>query len=158
MLFLTVGYQMSFDRLTVAVDTWASHNTGIDIFAQVGPSEFKPSNLEWTQFLEPPEFSNKLQHCSGIIAHAGMGSILTALQFGKPILIMPRKGSLRETRNDHQIATARRFASYEQIIVAMNEDELPACLDKLQSMNAASCSDPVASAQLVQSLRDFIGG
>ena len=156
MLFLTVGYQMSFDRLTTAVDNWASEHSGIDIFAQVGPSEFKPSHIEWTQFLEPPEFSHKLQTCSGIIAHAGMGSILTALQYGKPIVIMPRKGSLRETRNDHQIATARRFESYEQILVAMTEEELPEKLNQLQGMDAGVCSEPVASVQLIDALKAFI--
>ena len=156
MLFLTVGYQMAFDRLTCSVDDWASQNPEVEIFAQIGPSEFKPGHLKWTQFLEPPEFTDKLKTCSGIIAHAGMGSILTALQYGKPILIMPRHGALRETRNDHQIATAKRFEHYENIIVAMSEDELPNCLQQLKKMNPATGSDPVASAQLIHSLKSFI--
>ena len=156
MLFLTVGYQMAFDRLTRSVDEWAKHNQGVEIFAQIGPSEYEPAHLNWTQFLEPPEFTDKLKHCSGIIAHAGMGSILTALQYGKPIVIMPRHGSLRETRNDHQIATAKRFECYEQIIVAMSDNDLPSCLQRLQTMNSASGTNPVASSQLIQCLKSFI--
>ncbi len=156
MLFLTVGYQMAFDRLTRSIDDWSSRNQEVEIFAQVGPSEFAPTHLSWTQFLEPPEFTDKLKNCSGIIAHAGMGSILTALQYGKPILIMPRKGSLRETRNDHQVATAKRFACYEQIIVAMSEKELPSCMTQLLNMDSTSGSDPVASSRLIRSLKSFI--
>ena len=158
MIFLTVGYQMAFDRLTRAVDDWASGPIPTHIFAQIGPTDLRPAHLSWTQFLEPPEFSKRLQECSGIVAHAGMGSILTALQYGKPIVIMPRKGSLRETRNDHQIATAQRFKSYDQILVAMNEDEIPSRLDELQSMTVCSPREPIASKQLIHTLKAFLDG
>jgi hypothetical protein len=61
----------------------------------------------------------------------GMGSILTALQYGKPILVMPRLGRLKETRNDHQVATAQRFREMGKVAVAMDEGEIVAQLDGL---------------------------
>ncbi len=64
-----------------------------------------------------------------VIAHAGMGSIISALEIGKPIVVMPRRGSLRETRNDHQVATAERFGSRGRVIVADDHKDFAAKLD-----------------------------
>ena len=41
-----------------------------------------------------------------VIAHDEMGSIITALEMGKPIVVMPRRAELGEHRNDHQVAAA----------------------------------------------------
>ena len=86
-----------------------------DVFAQVGPTDLRPRHIEWAPFIEPAEFRERVRACSAMVAHAGMGSILTAMEFGKPILVMPRRGALMETRNDHQVATARRFLALGRI-------------------------------------------
>src|SRR5579859_3180811 len=109
MIFVTVGAQMPFDRLVRTVDLWAGRKGRRDVFAQVGPTALSPSNIAYEKFLDPASFRAKVEEASVIIAHAGMGSILTALEAGKPILILPRRGDLKETRNDHQVATAQRF-------------------------------------------------
>ena len=53
-----------------------------------------------------------------IYAHAGMGTILSALKQDKPIIIVPRLASLKEHRNDHQIATAMRMDELGYVYVA----------------------------------------
>ena len=53
-----------------------------------------------------------------------MGSIITALEVGKPIVILPRREHLNETRNDHQLASANQFSSRPGIIVALDETQL----------------------------------
>ena len=80
-----------------------------------------------------------------MIAHAGMGSIITALELGKPIMVMPRRASLGEHRNDHQVATAKRFAEQGRIMVAFNEKELVDKLDQLKSFGDAAPSAAKAS-------------
>jgi len=59
-----------------------------------------------------------------------MGTIITALELDKPILVMPRRGDLGETRNDHQLATARRLHALGLIEVALDEAELRSRLDE----------------------------
>ena len=49
---------------------------------------------------------------AAIVAHAGMGTILTALETGKRLLVMPRRAALGEHRNDHQLATVSRSPSW----------------------------------------------
>lgn len=156
MIFVTVGAQMAFDRLVLGVDAWAASRGRTDVFAQVGPTESPPSHVEWTRFLAPSEFRRRMEGASVIVAHAGMGSILTALEIGKPILVMPRRGALRETRNDHQVATAERFKAMRCVHVAMDESELPARLDAVEALPAADRISPHASAELLTAIRRFV--
>ena len=158
MLFITVGYQMAFDRLIGAVDTWAADHADVDFMAQIGPDGRIPEHMNWVRFLEPNMYKEQIASCDAIVAHAGMGSILLALEYGKPILVMPRKGDLMETRNDHQIATAKKFASSGQVLVAMDETELPEKLDALMHASAAERISSVASEELITTIRSFIHG
>src|SRR5690349_506002 len=96
MIFVTVGAQMPFDRLVRCVDHWAAGRGRRDVFAQIGPTAWRPENIEFVQFMEPPEFRARVTEAKAVVAHAGMGSIITALELGKPILVMPRRGDLRE--------------------------------------------------------------
>jgi UDP-N-acetylglucosamine transferase subunit ALG13 len=155
-ILVTVGAQMPFDRLTRAVDEWAGRCGRSDVFAQIGPTDFEPRHLAWARFLEPPEFRAKVREADILVAHAGMGSIISALEAGKPILVMPRRGDLRETRNDHQVATARRFLELGKVHVAFDEEELKNKLDLLDSMRATQTISRWASPELIQGLRRFI--
>jgi UDP-N-acetylglucosamine transferase subunit ALG13 len=157
-LFVTVGYQMSFDRLVIAVDEWAANRQKTDVFAQIGPTGTAPTHVDWVRFLEPNDFQRRIEECDAVVAHAGMGSILMALQYGKPILVIPRKGALKETRNDHQIATANRFAIGGHILVAMDEAQLPDKLDELCHCREMHRISNEASPELISAIREFIHG
>ena len=130
-IFVTVGGQLPFDRLVRAVDQWAFQEGRTDVFAQIGESSKPPTHIEWQRFLAPPDFQSKAREAEVIIAHAGMGSILTALEFGKPIVLMPRRKHLGEHRNDHQWATVKHLSQDVGIVVAEDEDALIAELDRL---------------------------
>jgi UDP-N-acetylglucosamine transferase subunit ALG13 len=157
-IFVTVGAQMPFDRMIRAVDDWAAARGRRDVFAQIGETEYRPKQIEWSALLDPAQFRAKVEQASVLVAHAGMGSILTALEVGKPILVMPRRGDLRETRNDHQVATAKRFLELGKVAVAFDEHELPAKLDALDQLGPAGRISPFASDQLVGALKSFING
>ncbi|MEM7212154.1 MAG: hypothetical protein AAF479_09695 [Pseudomonadota bacterium] len=82
-LFLTVGTQLPFDRLTRAVDLWADGQQGRThrIFGQIGPQSpgnHRPTRFEWTEFLDPDAFAKRFDAATHIIAHAGMGTIISA--------------------------------------------------------------------------------
>ncbi|MFO0982784.1 MAG: glycosyltransferase [Planctomycetota bacterium] len=156
MIFVTVGAQMPFERLTRTVDDWAGRRGRQDVFAQIGPTQWRPEHIAWTQFLDVDEFRTKAQAARVIVAHAGMGSIITALQFGKPILVMPRRGDLLETRNDHQVATAERFRDLGRVAVARDETELFDRLDRVEELTASGCISAYASPQLIDAIRRFI--
>ena len=156
MIFVTVGAQMAFDRMIRTVDEWAGSNGRTDVFAQIGPAEYTPRHIAHTNFLEPPQFAERAKAASVIVAHAGMGSIITALTMGKPILVMPRRGDLRETRNDHQIATATRLSELGKVAVAMDETELAYRLERLEELTAAGAIGAYAQDSLIAAVRGVI--
>jgi UDP-N-acetylglucosamine transferase subunit ALG13 len=89
-----------------------------------------------------------------------MGTIIGSLQLGKPVVIMPRKAQLGEHRNDHQLATAARFAERPGVRVATDEHELASALDDLVDGKIAPGQriSPYASEELLDAVRAFIRG
>lgn len=158
MIFVTVGTQLKFDRMIAAVDEWAGAVSGREVFAQVGPTRLRPHHIEYAQFISPEECSERMQAADVIVAHAGMGTILTALELGKPLLVMPRRAPLGEHRNDHQLATAHRFAELGKIKVAFDEMELPLRLDEVDRIAAMPRISPYAPEDFLAGLRAFIVG
>ena len=155
-ILVTVGAQMPFDRLVLAVDHWARDHGIQDVFAQIGDGGQEPEFITWTRFLEPDEFRRRLEAADVLVAHAGTGSILNACELGKPVLVLPRHASKNETRNDHQIATARRFEEMGHVQVAWDEDELRARLEDFRSQSAAPCIPAAASPELIAALAEFV--
>ncbi|WP_188312100.1 glycosyltransferase [Salinarimonas soli] len=129
MIFVTVGVQLPFDRLIRAMDDWAGRHGRDDVVAQVGESAYVPHTIDVRPRLAADEFRAYVERAELVVAHAGMGSILTALELGKPIIVMPRRAALGEHRNDHQLATSRRMASHAAITVAQDGDDLVRMLD-----------------------------
>lgn len=162
MIFITVGTQLPFDRLVAAVDAWAAYHPEIEIFGQIaepGADGYHPRHFPWVPHLDPAAFKAQFEAADQIIAHAGMGTIISALSSGKPLLIMPRRAHLNEHRNEHQRATAQRFGTRTGIYVAPDETGLPVLLDrfvKLQGAGQADTIAPFADQRLTDALRDLI--
>ncbi|HJL18852.1 MAG TPA: glycosyltransferase [Sandaracinaceae bacterium LLY-WYZ-13_1] len=155
-IFVTVGAQMPFDRLVAAVDRWAGEHPAHHVVAQIGKSELEPTHLDWRQFLQPPDFDRAFDEADAIVGHAGTGTLFAAMERGTPILVMPRRAALHETRNDHQVATAKRFERFDGISVAWDEIELPARLDELPSLQGAAVLAHDAEGPLIETVAAFI--
>lgn len=148
---------MPFDRMVKAVDEWAAASgRGGEVFMQIAGGEYEPRSCEWVRLMSAPEFRERVEGADALVAHAGMGSILTALELGKPILVMPRLGRLMETRNDHQVATAKALLERGKVHVAMDETELPGKLEVIGGLRACERISPWASDELLASIRRFI--
>ncbi len=154
--FVTVGAQMPFDRLVRAVDTWAAERPQHRIFAQIGAGTMQPKHLAWTRFLSVSELARAYDEADAVIGHAGTGTLLAALERRKPILVMPRRADLRETRNDHQLATAKRFAELAGVVVAWNEEDLASRLETLRDVRPGLALAGEASGPLVTLIATFI--
>ncbi|KAA9340719.1 glycosyltransferase [Adhaeribacter soli] len=158
MIFVTIGTQEPFDRLIKTVDEFAPELNGMPIVAQVFNSTYKARNMKTFDFLTPKEFEDYFQQASLIISHAGMGTIISALTIAKPIVIVPRQVKYHEHRNDHQMATAKRFEALGYVNVVYEEQHLKAkVLEMLQTNGQAKHTiGNVASNNLIDSIRAFI--
>lgn len=156
MIFVTVGTDLPFDRMLRVIDDWARDSGRRDVFAQIGEGGWEPRSIEFAHFLEPADFKRRFNEASLTVSHAGMGTILSALRVGKPILVMPKRASLGEHRNEHQLATARRMHELGYVNVAYDEQELRAKLDNLDQLLPSRRIGAGADARLIAGLRDFI--
>jgi UDP-N-acetylglucosamine transferase subunit ALG13 len=159
MIFVTTGTQAPFNRLVKAMDIIADDLNGEEVIVQAFGVDFETKNLKIVGFLNPVEYKRIFDEARLIVSHAGMGSIVSALTIGKPIVVIPRKASLGEHRNDHQIEGAKKMESLGYVNVAYDEDELN---KKIKDMLAKSTEKkPVtigdfASNTLTSSIRGFI--
>ena len=163
MIFLTIGTHEPFERLIRAVDDWcASRGTGAQVFGQITepkPGAWRPQHFDWVARLAPLDHEQRCKSARLIVSHAGMGSILTALQYSKPIVIMPRRGHLLETRNDHQFTTVRMLGGRPGIHVADDETHLGPVLDRVLAESGGPQADPIpalADSRFTDALRTFL--
>jgi len=134
MIFLTVGTQFPFDRLIKAVDEVVGTECGNEeVFGQIGASSYRPRNFRAVVSLDKERFDRYFRESSGIIGHAGMGTISLALEWNKPLLALPRRAKYGEAVNDHQMALAEEFEALGHILVARNAGEVATQLTRLKS-------------------------
>lgn len=159
MIFVTVGSQLPYDRLVLAADAWARRTGRVDVLAQVG-SGYRPQAIRSIPSLGPEEFESTVRGASVVVAHAGMGVILTALRHGKPVVVMPRQAERSEHRNDHQRATVEGLKDLEGVFVAANESELSDRIDEAlafcRTLDGSAMISPFASTSLQEAVRSFI--
>ena len=156
MIFVTVGTQLPFDRLMRAMDDWAAHHPETHVVAQSGKSRFIPVHMEWERHLNKDAFRSRCEKASLIVSHAGIGTILLAMELRKPIVIMPRRADLHEHRNDHQLATAKQLAGRHGIRVVQNDVDLDRTLCEPLAPMTDHAFSPWASEELLETVRQFI--
>ncbi len=156
MIFLTVGGQVPFDRLVRTVECWAESRPDLDIFAQIGDTDYEPRAMKTVAKLTPDEFRERTESSSLVIAHAGMGTILTALGCGVPIIVMPRRASLGEHRNDHQFATVEHLGRQGLLTTVRDEEDLARTLEEVDTIAPRPKISSHASEELLSALREFI--
>lgn len=155
MIFVTVGTQLPFDRLIDAMDAWAG-GAEEDVVAQAGPAAApgRWPHLDARTRMSPEDFEKCFSDARIVVGHAGIGTILSAQRFRKPLVILPRRESLGEHRNDHQMATAREVSRLKGVHIAWSEDDLPKLLG--QDLTPAAPDGGESRDALIGRIRDFI--
>lgn len=154
MIFVTIGTQAPFDRFIRIIDEIAP-SLKEPIIATTYKGEYKPQNIKTVDFLPPDEFNKLFNEARLIISHAGMGTIISAMNKQKPIIIFPRKASLGEHRNEHQMATAKKMEQLNYVYVAYNEEQLQTLIMTPDLKPLHQLGD-FASQQLIKSISEFI--
>lgn len=113
MILVTLGTQdKSFDRLLKAIDKNIENGNIKDkVLVQAGFTykTYKSKNMEMFDYVDTKTMTDLVAESDFVISHAGAGSILTALENNKKIIVVPRQSKYGEHNNDHQIEIAERF-------------------------------------------------
>ena len=160
MIFATVGTQLPFDRLLSGLDAWARRNPQIPVFAQIGVSARRFSSIEQVAQLSQADFQRQTKAARLIVSHAGMGTILSAAELGKPIILMPRRAKFNEHRNDHQLDTAAQMKRLSNVTVADDGEALHQALDLAVARGfeaqGSGTSGGAELGSLINVIRDFV--
>lgn len=111
MIFVTVGSQkFQFNRLLEKIDQLIDNGViNEKVYAQVGVSDYKPRNYEYTDFMTQEEFLKKIDECTMVITHAGTGVIVNSVKKEKKVIGIPRLEKYCEHVDDHQIQLIKEF-------------------------------------------------
>jgi UDP-N-acetylglucosamine transferase subunit ALG13 len=158
-IFVTIGSMLPFDRLIRIMDQWAAAHPGREIYAQIGEGEYEPRHMAWERMMPPSQFEERVRNATVIVAHAGMGSIITAMEIGKPIIILPRRAADREHTTDHQLHTANWMRGKPGIRVVESEVELAEALEAVLLAAETRAPDrisPRAPEAFTAKIREFL--
>lgn len=157
MIFVTVGTQLPFERLVGAVDAWAGRQSPPpEVLAQVGAGRADYAHLRCTRTLDAAAYARTIAGARLMVAHAGTGSILTALDRGVPVIVFPRDDRRAEHRDDHQRQTARQMERLGLVTVAWSEQELVALMDRELAIPPGARAPRRRNTELVDFLRQWL--
>lgn len=157
MIFVTVGSMFPFDRLIKAMDDWTAANPGTEVLAQIGGGR-EPAHMRWQRRLDRDAFGAAVRRAQLVVAHAGVGSVVTACAFGTPAVVLPRRQSLGEHTSDHQLETANWLRGKAGIHVADAEEEIAARIAEALAAETGSPEGiaPSADPGFLTRIRGFI--
>jgi UDP-N-acetylglucosamine transferase subunit ALG13 len=97
-----------FGRLVQGVQRILPANA--EVLWQTGHTDASRFGIEATKFLPSADLADAMRAADLVIAHAGVGSALAALQAGRAPLLVPRRKHYGEHVDDHQIEIALHLA------------------------------------------------
>lgn len=155
MIFITVGSQLTFDRLLKAVDKEIeAGNIKDQVIVQGGKTKFKSKNMKIIKFLELDEFDKYIKDADLIISHGGVGSIIDALKYNKTVIATPRLKKYKEALNDHQIQIIENFGIEGYIIPLLDLTELNLAIEKVKTFKPKKYKSNTDN--MVKLIEDFI--
>lgn len=146
-VFVSVGTMMPFDRLVRAMDEWAAANPQVPVEIQIGSGHYEPRHAAFMRLMPVGLYRQKVATARLFVAHAGMGSIITAIEAGKPLLMLPRLQAQGEHNTDHQLATAASMGTRPGLHVAAGAADLQA---RVSAMLADSGAPPAPIARFAE--------
>lgn len=157
LIFVTTGSMFPFDRMIRIMDNWASQNRTQDVLAQIGGGSFEPKYMNWKRIIPPDEYKEIVKSSQLIVAHAGTGSVFTAAEFQKPIVLMPRRAIMKEHTTDHQLDTAKWLEGKPGIFIAWDEADLTLQIERANNSGKAGLEIPLWAPQpFLDRVRNFL--
>lgn len=157
-VYVSVGSMMPFERLVEAMDRFAASRPDLDVLIQIGRGRTEPVHARFVRLMPPADYRAMVAGCRLFVAHAGMGSIIAAIEAGKPLLMMPRRQALGEHNTEHQLATAQNIGNRPGLHVAADEADLLARAGALLADGGTPPApiDRFAAPALTSRIRTFI--
>lgn len=158
MIFVSVGSMLPFERLVEGMDAWAAAHPDEPVAIQIGNGTYEPRHAEWLRIMPPGEYRRRVREARLFVAHAGMGSIISAIEAARPLLMLPRLKRLGEHNTDHQLHTAASIGARPGLHVVQSIEEMHRRIDALLADGGEPPAPiaPFAEPALIERVRGFI--
>lgn len=154
MILVIVGLMYGFESLVKGMDEIAG-KIEEKVIMQIGNTSYEPKNADYFRFVPEQEIERLYNNSRIVVCHAGVGSILTALQHGKPTIVVPRKKKYGEHVDDHQLEIANKWEEEGKIIVAHDIAELESVLFRISTASFIKIEN---ENKLVKKLKEYLDG
>ncbi|EOI00175.1 hypothetical protein UAW_00189 [Enterococcus haemoperoxidus ATCC BAA-382] len=134
MIFVTVGSQkFQFNRLIKMVDKFIEDGKISDneVIGQIGSCSYEPKNFKTKKFYEKIFINELYDKADIIITHGGTGSIISALERNKKVIVIPRESKYGEHVDDHQFQITKLFVELNYCFEATDEESFSRCLARI---------------------------
>jgi UDP-N-acetylglucosamine transferase subunit ALG13 len=160
MIYVTVGSAIGgaeFDRLIKKVDDIAP-SFKEKFIVQLGASKYIPRNTEWFDYVSYEESLEHFRRARLIIGHSGSGTIINALSFGKPLVVIPRLVRLNENTNDHQLEISKLLEQSQIARVVYDIKDLEFVIREIleESRDSKKILFSIHKSNLVDKMRGFL--
>lgn len=125
MILLSVGtHRQPFPRALDLIEPLARQGT--EVIVQYGSTKPRPDmpNATWVELMAFDELVDTMERVDNVVCHAGVGTIMTALQRGHTPVVIPRQARHGEHVDDHQLEIANRFVERGLIRSVTSETDL----------------------------------
>ena len=157
MIFVSLGTQkFQLNRLLREIDELIEDNTIKEpVFAQLGNSTYIPKNFQDEKFLSQHDFHMKINECSVLITHGGVGSIQNGLKLKKKVIVYPRLAKYGEHVDDHQTEIAEKYDEYGYCLSVFGKRTLKECLERIPDFESSYVSHDTFS-QMLDCINNYI--
>jgi UDP-N-acetylglucosamine transferase subunit ALG13 len=160
MIFVTIGSAVKgieFTRLIKKMDEIAG-KLDEEVIMQIGTVPYEPQHAKYFRYASYQENLSYFQKASLVIGHGGTGTILNALKFKIPIVVVPRRHHYGEHVDDHQVELAQRLVGNEWIKIVYELEELESAVKEMMERGKKVDKGKMYPERdaLIKTLKDFV--
>lgn len=146
-----------FTRLIKKMDEVAGR-LDEEVVMQIGSVPYEPQHAKHFSHTSYQESLSYFQKASLVIGHGGAGTILNALRFQVPIVVVPRSQRYGEHVDDHQMELAHRLVGNEFIKVVYDIEDLESAVKEMLEKSKTIDKKKVYAEReaLIKTLKDFV--
>jgi len=160
LIFVTIGTMVKvneFTRLITKMDEVAGR-VGEEVVMQIGSVPYEPRNAKHFSHTSYQESLSYFRNASLVVGHGGAGTILNALRFHVPIVVVPRSQRFGEHFDNHQMELAQRLMGNALIKVVYDIDALESAVKEMLEKGRDLDRGKISSERkaLIKSIKDFV--
>ena len=124
MILVVVGlHTQGFDRLVKKMDEIASIIND-EVVIQLGHTKYTPKYAKNFRFTDIKRIEELYKKADIVVTHGGVGCIMKALMYNKPVIAVPRLSKYGEVKDDHQSDIVSFFSKSGLLTPAHDVNEL----------------------------------